>query len=527
VNSSLLEQELAPLNAQIEQARQKREALESELGVVEAGLETFSADKQRFDALRDVCNALDKLGELKADELFWEGIPEAKDAAGHIERVRGRVVHFEGEIGGILEKQASLQEQISQCLDELDILHEEVRDAYDREERRKEEFVIEREISPVPYRAMLMPWTKDAESERHLRRGVLVALLVCFIFGSVISLIKVPIPDRSIAVVEIPERLAKLVKKEPPRPATMPKPVPKPPKEEPKLAKEEPKPPKEEPKLAKEEPKPPKEEPKLAKEEPKPPKEEPKPRPEQQKPDKPPKVVADGGGGASAAPKKAERVGVLAFKNLLGDLMNETPVAKLGTEAPLSKESARVAGRAVVQRSLVAMQAKGGSSGGIGYARVSRNIGRGNVDRLGGGGIGAGNGSGGGIGAGNGSGVGFVRVESTIAGLEESSRPLSDGPAPGRTDEEIQIVFDRYKAALYRIYNKELRKDPTLRGKLLLRMSIETSGVVSMCEVESTDLASPELVAKIVERIKRFNFGLKEGVPKITILYPIDFLPAA
>jgi hypothetical protein len=48
-----------------------------------------------------------------------------------------------------------------------------------------------------------------------------------------------------------------------------------------------------------------------------------------------------------------------------------------------------------------------------------------------------------------------------------------------------------------------------------------------MCKVESTDLASPELVAKIVERIKRFNFGPKEGVPKMTILYPIDFLPAA
>jgi hypothetical protein len=47
-----------------------------------------------------------------------------------------------------------------------------------------------------------------------------------------------------------------------------------------------------------------------------------------------------------------------------------------------------------------------------------------------------------------------------------------------------------------------------------------------MCRMESTDLASPVLVAKIVERIKRFNFGPKEGVPKMTILYPIDFLPA-
>ena len=117
----------------------------------------------------------------------------------------------------------------------------------------------------------------------------------------------------------------------------------------------------------------------------------------------------------------------------------------------------------MAQRSLVAMQAKGGSSGGIGNAGVSRNVGSGNADRLGGGGIGRGGGSG--------NGAGFSRVESSLADLTESSRPLSDGMASGRTDEEIQIVFDRYKAALYRIYNRELRKDPTLRGKMLLRIS--------------------------------------------------------
>ena len=117
-------------------------------------------------------------------------------------------------------------------------------------------------------------------------------------------------------------------------------------------------------------------------------------------------------------------------------------------------------------------------------------------------------------------------MESTIADIEESGRPLSDGPGPGRTDEEIQIVFDRYKAALYRIYNRELRNDPTLRGKILLRINIETDGAVSLCNVESTDLASAGLVSKIVERVKRFNFGPKDGVPTITILYPIDFLPA-
>ena len=491
MNTSLLEQELAPLNAQIEQIRKKRETLEDELRAVEAELEKFSAARQRFDALREVCSALDKLGELKAGQLFWKGIPGSEDAAGHLERVRGRVAHFEEKISGIIEKQASLQAEVDNRSNELDYLYEEVQDAYEREERRKEEFVIEREISDVPYRAMLMPWTKDAESERLFRRAVLVALLFCFVFGSLIPLIKVPIPDPSVAVVEIPERLAKLVKKEPPKPA--PQPVAKEIQEEPKESREE----------------------------------KAKPQPEEQKPDKPqkkapapePVKVADGGGAKAAARKKAERVGVLAFKKAFADLMDETPIAKLGTEARLTNETPRVAGQAVAQRSLVAMQAQGGSSGGISNAGFSRNVGSGNADRLGGGGIGRGGGSG--------NGAGFSRVESSLANLTESSRPLSDGPALGRTDEEIQIVFDRYKAALYRIYNRKLREDPTLRGKMLLRISIETNGSVSLCAVESTDLASPELVALIVERIKKFNFGPKDGVPKITILYPIDFLPAA
>jgi hypothetical protein len=493
VNTSILESELAPLKTQIEQVEQKREALESELRVVEAEINKFSADRQRFNVLQDVCNALDKLSELKADELFWEGIPEAKDAARHVEQVRSRVARFEGEISGILEKQASYLEQINQCLDEQQILDEEVRDAYDREERRKEEFVVEREISPVPYRAMIMPWTKEAESESRFRRAILVALIFCFVFGAPIPLIKIPIPDRSDTVVEIPKRLVQLVKEDLPKPAPVKKPVPKQAQEESKQAKEKP-----------------------------------KPTPDKQdKPDKTPKgggpekeqtkLASAKGGGAAEARKTANHVGVLKFKDAFAGLMNETPVAKLGTEARLSNKSFRVKGQAVAQRSLVAVQGKGGSSGGISNFGVSRNIGNGNVGRLGGGGSGDGTGS----------GVGFVRVESAIANLEESSRPTSDGLAAGRTDEEIQIVFDRYKAALYRIYNRELRKDPTLRGKMLMRISIETNGSVSLCKVESTDLGSPELVANIVERIKRFNFGPKEGVPKITILYPIDFLPAA
>jgi hypothetical protein len=492
VNTSLLEQELAPLNAQIEQTREQCEMLEVELRSVEAELEKFSAARQRVDVLQQVCDALDRLGELKADELFWKGIPGGEDAAAHVKRARDRVTRFQNQIGGVLEKQASLRTQIDQKRDELEVLFEEVRDAHDREERRKEEFVVEREISKVPLRTLIMPWTKEAESERNFRRAVLAALAFCLIFGALIPLVHVPLPDKTEQVVEIPERLAMLVKKEAPKP--IPKPKPK------KITEEAQKP----VDTAK-----------------------PKPQDANQKPKNGggpthKSTVVAGGGSKAAARKKARSVGVMAFKGAFSDLMDETPVARLGTEARIKKGSPRVAGQAVAQRSLVSMQATGGSSGGIGGARVSRNLGYGNADRMGGGGIG----KGGGYGNGNGYGVGVGEVSSNIAANGGDSRPLSNGPGPGRTDEEIQIVFDRYKATLYRIYNRELRRDPTLRGKILLRIIIDPDGGVSMCKVESTDLASPKLVAKIVARIKRFNFGPKQGVPKTSILYPIDFLPA-
>ncbi|MGE5663894.1 MAG: AgmX/PglI C-terminal domain-containing protein [Deltaproteobacteria bacterium] len=478
----MLAEELEQLNIQIEQARRKHDGLEGELRAVEAELETFSADRQRFAALRDACNALEKLKELKADELFWGDISGAPNIAGYMEGARSRLAAFEAEIGGILEKQTSLHQQIVQCLDELDILDDDVRSAYDREERRQSEYVVEREISSVPYREMVMPWSGETESERRFRRYVSLALLLCLFLSTTIVLIKLPVL-KSPPLVVVPERMVSLVKKVPPRPVKARKVEPKQAREAPEQAKKEPKPP-----------------------------------PDQQVPEIPPELAA--GGGAPAAREKAETAGVLKFKEAFRDMMKETPVAKLGTEARLSDESPRVKGQAVAQRSLVAMQAAGGSSGGIGNAGLSRNIGYGNGGRLGGGGIGSGGGSGGG------SGPGFVRVASAIANLEESSRPTSDGMASGRTDEEIQIVFDRYKASLYRIYNVELRKDPTLRGKMLMRISIEPSGAVSLCRLESTDLASAELVARILERIKKFNFGPKDGVQKVTILYPIDFLPA-
>jgi hypothetical protein len=39
-------------------------------------------------------------------------------------------------------------------------------------------------------------------------------------------------------------------------------------------------------------------------------------------------------------------------------------------------------------------------------------------------------------------------------------------------------------------------------------------------------MKAPDLVTQVVDRVRAFDFGAKE-VPAITIVYPIDFLPAA
>ena len=223
---------------------------------------------------------------------------------------------------------------------------------------------------------------------------------------------------------------------------------------------------------------------------------------------------------------KVGRVGILALKDKIASLAQDTVVVPLGADArhiaadDVGKPSSR---------SLLASNTPG-SSGGINVASLSRSVGGG-----GGGGGGGGNGGGGagghGMGAGGGGaggigGVGVGRAVSPISPITGVDRPKARaGDKAARTDEEIQIVFDRYKASFYRLYNRELRNNPALKGQMVLRLTIEPDGSVSMCALQSTDMDAPDLASQVVGRVRTINFGAKD-VPAVTIVYPIDFLPA-
>jgi TonB family protein len=94
-----------------------------------------------------------------------------------------------------------------------------------------------------------------------------------------------------------------------------------------------------------------------------------------------------------------------------------------------------------------------------------------------------------------------------------------------RSIEEIKLVFERNKGAIYAIYNRALREEPSLQGKVVLEMKIAPAGQVVELRIVSSELKAPDLERKLLARIKQFDFGAKD-VDMITVTWPVDFLPS-
>ncbi len=113
---------------------------------------------------------------------------------------------------------------------------------------------------------------------------------------------------------------------------------------------------------------------------------------------------------------------------------------------------------------------------------------------------------------------------SRASNARRPSRSGQSGKA-ARSREEIELIFDRNKGAIYSLYSRALRDQPELQGKMVLEFTISPTGEVTMCRVVSSELNDPELEKKIVARVRLFRFEAKD-VETITTTKPIDFFPA-
>lgn len=217
---------------------------------------------------------------------------------------------------------------------------------------------------------------------------------------------------------------------------------------------------------------------------------EPKPEP---KPKEPPPPVDR----VEEARKVAAVSGVLAFQDALADMRDSVDIDSLG-DTGISRGESQAA---KTERSIIAGAARGGS-GGIQTGNLSRDTGGPAL-----------------------SGRETTRVESTIA-VNAADRGDSSASARlgGRSDESIRRVMDRNKGAIFAVYNRALRKDPTLAGKLVFEMQIDSSGAISSLTLVSSELADESLTQKILARIRMIRFEAADVVAT-TVNYSFDFLP--
>jgi len=318
------------------------------------------------------------------------------------------------------------------------------------------------------YREYELPWTTAREQERKFQRLLGIIILICLALSIVWPFIPVPEPE-PFDVEEIPPRIVELLLEEEPLP-----PPPPPQEEEPEPEVEDEAEPEQ---VVEEEP-------------------EPEPEPEPAPIVEPePEPLVD----RTEEARQEAQAALMPFAEDLADLVDKD--LDVADDRPLS---ASVGEAERNERSMITSSV-GTSSGGINTASMSRNTGGTRI-----------------------AGRSTTQVSSPVAGIGQpgpgATRQGSSGKA-ARSREEIELVFDRNKGAIFALYNRALRRDPSLQGKLVLRLTIAPNGTVTMCEVVSSELNDEELERKLVQRVKLFRFEAKD-VEAITTTKPIDFFPA-
>ena len=111
------------------------------------------------------------------------------------------------------------------------------------------------------------------------------------------------------------------------------------------------------------------------------------------------------------------------------------------------------------------------------------------------------------------------------SGAQPSSRTGGRKGGGGRGNEDVAIVMDKHKSALYALYNRARRNNPGLKGKIVLVITILPSGRVANVVMKSNELNAPELEASLLARIRQFDFGAVAGEP-FTVTVPVEFVPS-
>lgn len=85
--------------------------------------------------------------------------------------------------------------------------------------------------------------------------------------------------------------------------------------------------------------------------------------------------------------------------------------------------------------------------------------------------------------------------------------------------------FEDNKGSIYAIYNRSLRKNPDLEGKIVFNIEIDPEGNVVDTKIVSSELDAPKMEQKLLIKIKSFKFPQRKSSENLVVTYPIEFVP--
>ncbi|RYY77063.1 MAG: energy transducer TonB [Gammaproteobacteria bacterium] len=324
-------------------------------------------------------------------------------------------------------------------------------------------------MTAINYKHIALDWQPDAKSSRDFNRILIIALVITALLMVALSVIKVPEKKQQRAAV--PDRIANFISKKD-KPKVIPKPEKKP----------------------------------LP----------PPPKPEEVKPVEKPEVVQEVTRERDKerkplteaeikARKTAEKSGLLALANELNDLIDtkdlNNNLAKNLSEKPGDSGGANlIAGHGTDAISGSVAQ----SGGGVDGKQYAGNISRTDLDTR---------------------NVGKDFTERKNQAEAKAAAKKASGGGGGSVEENVTMVFDKNKGSLYSLYERERRVTQGIQGKIVLQITISPTGDVTDIKIVSSELNSPELESKIVNRVRTFKFNIG-GDKSITLNYPIEFLPS-
>lgn len=113
-------------------------------------------------------------------------------------------------------------------------------------------------------------------------------------------------------------------------------------------------------------------------------------------------------------------------------------------------------------------------------------------------------------------------LASTDTAVAESLAAQKSGQ---RSEVALRRTLEANKSRLYARYNRALRKDPFLKGKVLFEIEILPSGKVNKVTIKSSELNNAKLERQLTVILRSIKFT-EEPVGTIVTIWSIDFLPS-